>query len=128
NVNDGTFSLNKTQLAFRSTIVNIGDGIGAAGSAILTVQQEGNTPLFALSIQADGIFNSTPSGADAIAGLTMTGGTVVVGNQVNDYGDVTTLASSSTATISGSVPGLSIFDLGYTGTHTFTVAQGTTPT
>ena len=127
NVKDGMLAMSKSSGfstgVFTSTTVNIGDGIGPAGSAVLNDIIYGlpTGPFAAVNIQPDGVLQT---GLNGIASLTMTGGTVSIDNELADYGDVVTLASSSTATISGNSP----FLFNMAGVHSFTVAQGSTPT
>lgn len=123
NVNNGTLMLSKSSgtAAFGSTTLNIGDGLGATNSAVVTISNINNLPQasFAnVAIQGDGLFNPN---SEKIANLTMSGGAVSISTFLSINGDLTTLASSATATISGTV-----LEVGLGATRTFTIAQGTT--
>ena len=131
-VNDGSLVLGKSSSvqAIGATL-NIGDGVGAAGSATVLVTNTSQFPVplgANVTIKSDGLLNfSGVLASDKIGVLTMTGGTITTSNSGTSgnfilFGDVTTLASSNTATISGTQAFVQIF--GAT-VRTFTVAQGT---
>ena len=123
NVNDGTLVLDNPALdAAVGGTVNIGDGIGAPGSAALVEANnyQLSSGVINVAIQSDGVLN-IQSHLENVDTLTMTGGSVTgVGGELFLFGSVTTQANSVTATISVSA----LYSGGVE--STFTIAQGTT--
>ena len=116
-VNSGELDLNKNsgKNAYAGTLT-IGDGAGAAGSAITRWLVANQVPATAVTINSDGLMDLNGF-SDSIGTLTMTGGSITTGaGTLTIGGDVTTNASSTTATIAG--------NLGITVDRKFTVADG----
>lgn len=138
-VNDGTLSLDTlTGLngAIKGTVVNIGDGTGAAGSAILRngsstspVANEMINDSATLTFRSDGLYNLNTQ-TETIGALDFTGGEVRTGtggslriNASSAAASITTHASSATALIDATGG-----DVQLNGSRTFTVANGTAAT
>ncbi len=121
NVNDGTLLLNGGIVAISDTL-NIGDGIGAPGSAaVVATSATRQFPLdLNVTIRSDGVLNDQDSNEEVNA-LTMTGGSVI-GTGVLVFGgpSLTTQSSPMTAAISVTTVYLNGPN------QRFTVAQGTT--
>jgi autotransporter-associated beta strand protein len=103
-VNDGELDLNKTSglNAFAGTLT-IGDGTGAADSAITKLLASNQIPGVAVTINSDGLLNLN-NFSDTIGALTMTSGDVTTGTgTLTLSGDVTGNAASNAATISGNL-------------------------
>ncbi len=135
-VNDGTLVVSTGDDFFVQVIggnLTIGDGVGAAGSAVVTfahpaqVTQSG--PI-TVTINSDGVLNLREGGTiapDILGPLVMSGGAVNTSGAPGQVicaltGNITTLASNTTATISGVTAVLSADSQ----TNTFMIAQGTT--
>ena len=135
-VNDGTLVISTGSSGMAEVIVGnltIGDGVGATGSAVVTFAHSAQVNQSApstVTINSDGVLNLRKGGtiAPAILGpLVMSGGAIntsgAPGQVICDLtGNITTLASNTTATISG-VTGFLSAD---SQTNTFMIAQGTT--
>ncbi len=138
-VNDGTLSLDTlTGLngAIKGTVVNIGDGTGAAGSAILRngsvtspVANEMINDSATLTFRSDGLYNLNTQ-TETIGALDFTGGEVRTGtggslriNASSAAASITTHASSATALIDATGGNVQL-----NGSRTFTVANGTAAT
>jgi fibronectin-binding autotransporter adhesin len=101
-VNDGTLQLDMTagKNAFNGTLT-VGDGVGAANSAVVRWMDINQVPNKAVTINSDGLLDLN-NFSDSIGSLNMTGGNVTTGSGTLTLGgDVTSNASASTATISG---------------------------
>lgn len=138
-VNDGTLSLDTlTGLngAIKGTVVNIGDGTGAAGSAVLRngsatspVANEMINDSATLTFRSDGLYNLNTQ-TETIGALDFTGGEVRTGtggslriNASSAAASITTHASSATALIDATGG-----DVQLNGSRTFTVNNGTAAT
>jgi fibronectin-binding autotransporter adhesin len=104
-VNDGTLVLNKpanTQAV--SASLSVGDGVGPAGSAIVSTLNNNQFPANGASVtlQSDGLLSFGANVSDTIKSLTMTGGTVAgsSGSSITISGNITSNANPTTATIS----------------------------
>ena len=117
-VNDGTLQLSKTAgVNAINGSLTVGDGTGAANSAVTRLLASNQVPNNAVTIQSDGLLDLN-NFSDSIGALTMTGGSVTTGTGTLTLGgNVTGNASSSTATISGNLA------LGGSD-RTFTIASG----
>ncbi len=101
--------------------LSVGDGVGAAASAILTQANDEQIPDSAtVTIAADGFWNlASGNHSETIAALTIAGGSIETGaGTLTVNGNITTDASAASATISGQL------NLGGT-TRTLDVADGT---
>lgn len=116
-VNDGTLLLNKTAglNAFAGGLT-VGDGAGAANSAVTRWLAANEMPGQTLSVNSDGLADLNGF-SDAIGAVTITGGTITTGaGTLTLGGNVTTNASATVATIGG--------NLALGANRSFTVANG----
>ena len=103
-VNDGTLQLNMTvgKNAYAGTLT-VGDGSGAASSAVTRLLASNQMPATTVSVNSDGLLDLNTF-SESIGALNMTGGSVTTGTGTLTLGgDVTGNASSSSATISGNL-------------------------
>ncbi len=125
-VNGGTLNLAKTSgsVAVPGALV-IGDGVGAAASATVALQGTSEiSPLSTVAVMSDGLLNLNGN-AVALAGLSMSGGTVAIGSSLLQlYGNVTVTGSASGSLITAADDNN---DLSLAGTRTFSVSAGTSP-
>jgi autotransporter-associated beta strand protein len=101
--------------------LTVGDGVGAANSAVTRWLATNEIPGVAVSVNSDGLLDLNNFSENAISTLTMTSGSVTTGTGTLTLGgNVTGNASSTTASISGNL------SLG-SADRTFTIASGSTP-
>lgn len=102
---DGTLTLSKpANVNAVPGNLPIGDGTGAASSAIVTQGADEQIPDSAtVTIVSDGFWNlASGNRSETIAALSMTGGSVATGSgTLTVNGNITTYANASSATISG---------------------------
>ena len=117
-VTDATLqlSMNTGKSAFGGNL-NVGDGIGAANSAVTRWLASNQMPATSLTVNTDGLVDLN-NFSDAIGSVTMTSGSVTTGTGTLTLGgDVTGNAASNSATITG--------NLGLGGNRIFSIADGT---
>ncbi|HEV8589467.1 MAG TPA: autotransporter-associated beta strand repeat-containing protein [Pyrinomonadaceae bacterium] len=103
-VNDGLLELNKTATknAYAGTLT-VGDGTGASDSAIVRWRASDQAPSTTITVNSDGLVDLN-NFSDAVGALTMTSGDITTGTGTLTLGgNITTNASSSSATISGNL-------------------------
>ena len=106
-VADGTLVLNTNTLdAGLSKTIVVGDGTGAAGSAVLQLLDSFEIPdLASVTVNSDGQLSVSTTGSEDITALTLNAGAVSVaagaGFTIRSGGSVTTVASATPSTISG---------------------------
>ncbi|MEI6492586.1 MAG: autotransporter-associated beta strand repeat-containing protein, partial [Verrucomicrobiota bacterium] len=127
-VNEGTLNLNKSSGVAYGGNLTVGDGTGAAGSAVVRLQASNQTPGTHVTIGTDGQIDLQTFSASA-GNLTMTGGSVTGTGTLSISNNSTVLFSglgNSTATISSA---LNLNDLtpGGNGTFTFVVNNNSAP-
>lgn len=117
-INDGTVSLAKTDgtHAVGGATVNIGDGSGAAGSAVLRLDASNQIADYAglITLNADGVLqvNNFTEGINTIAGTGLI--------DLSTSGYLTVGVNSGSSTFGGTLAGTGIFEKAGSGTLTFT--------
>jgi hypothetical protein len=123
NVNGGTLTLSKTgsSVAIPGNL-NIGDGAGAAGSAVVSLQAGNQIATTSnLVIQTDGQLSQNGNYV-TVNNLTMTGGTIAIGAGGFTVTGAINIGASSTGSVITAADDNSDFNL--SGTRTFNVAAG----
>lgn len=133
-VNQGTLNLNKSSGVAYGGNLTVGDGAGAAGSAVVRLQANNQTPGTLVTIGTDGQLDLQTFSASA-GNLTMTGGSVTGNGTLSMISSTipsgnTTITSTSTVLFSGlgnstatisSALNLNDLTTGGNGTFTFVV-------
>jgi fibronectin-binding autotransporter adhesin len=125
-INNGTMELNTIAFAFQNAAeVFIGDGTGAANSAVLQDDQSDeftSAHNFSVFLDADGLLNINGH-TEYVGSISTVGGNIATGAgtlNLTGFGGITINPASSTTTISGNLALVA-------NAHTFSVAAGTTP-